>query len=142
MKTTTEKKCDCCGWDDEGYVHEPHCSSLSEVKDKTTTEWEKEYKRLLQDFRSHPENQVSLKYGTKFVNDFHKLLQKALTTQRNELLAAMEEIRMEERNNEEPLELDDQDYDRIVLRSSEIGYNLAVREFNKKLATLKDKYEK
>jgi hypothetical protein len=136
MKTTTEKKCDCCGWDDEGYVHEPHCSSLSEVKDKTTTEWEKEYKRLLQDFRSHPENQVSLKYGTKFVNDFHKLLQKALTTQRNELLAAMEEIIGED---EAPISKEPTAHTTVTMSFYAEQRNNLRFEQRKKLATLREK---
>ncbi len=32
MKTN---KCDCCGWDNEGYQHEPFCSSLNNMPQTT-----------------------------------------------------------------------------------------------------------
>lgn len=28
-----EKECDCCGWDDSGYQHEPYCSTNSDLED-------------------------------------------------------------------------------------------------------------
>ena len=32
MKEKEDLKCDCCGWDDEGYQHEPSCNLFREAK--------------------------------------------------------------------------------------------------------------
>lgn len=92
----------------------------------TSTEWEKSFDEEFDNtnhcafFSAHDKDNIK---------DF---ISQALTTRTNELLGAMKMEKFEE-------DYDDPDYPEN-LEIFDNGYNKAIDEFNKKLATLRDKY--